>query len=93
MLQRYLSQLVLKYAKKYIKNIQANLNLSLWGGDVVLNNLELCLDVLQTEARIPANYVLSKAFVKELRIHIPWAALTTKPIEVRDAQWNTRFAH
>ena len=31
MLQAYLSQLILKYAKLYIKNIEADLRLSLWG--------------------------------------------------------------
>ena len=43
-LQSYLSALILKYAKLYIKNIEANLRLTLWGGDVVLNNVELRLD-------------------------------------------------
>jgi hypothetical protein len=46
MLQAYLSQLILKYAKLYIQNIEADLQLSLWGGDVVLNNLELRLSGL-----------------------------------------------
>ncbi len=43
-LQRYLTRLVLAYARRYIRNIEANLSLSLWGGDVVLNNLDLRLD-------------------------------------------------
>jgi hypothetical protein len=43
-LQRYLTQLILSYARKYIRNIEANLNISLWGGDVVLNNLDIRLD-------------------------------------------------
>jgi hypothetical protein len=43
-LQAYLTNLILTYARKYIRNIQANLNISLWGGDVVLNNLDLRLD-------------------------------------------------
>jgi len=48
----------------------------------VLNNLELRLDVIQKELNIPPNFRLSRGFVKELRIHIPWAALTTKSIEI-----------
>ena len=43
-LQRYISQLILTYAQRYIKNIEASLNLSLWGGDMVFNNLEVRLD-------------------------------------------------
>src|SRR5690349_9130033 len=43
-LQKYLTQLILSYARRYIRNIEANLNISLWGGDVVLNNLDLRLD-------------------------------------------------
>lgn len=43
-LQRYLAALILSYARKYLRNIEANLNLSLWGGDVVLNNLDIRLD-------------------------------------------------
>ncbi len=36
MSQGYLSSLILKYANKYISNIEANLNLSLWGSQRVL---------------------------------------------------------
>jgi hypothetical protein len=43
-LQEYLTGLILRSARKYIRNIEANLNLSLWGGDVVLNNLDLDLE-------------------------------------------------
>lgn len=43
-LQKYLTQIILSYARRYIRNIEANLNISLWGGDVVLNNLDLRLD-------------------------------------------------
>lgn len=36
------------YVNKYIKNLKpSDLSLSVWGGDVVLQNLELNLDVLQ----------------------------------------------
>ena len=36
------------YVDKYIKNLKpSDLSLSLWGGDVVLYNLDLKLDVLE----------------------------------------------
>ena len=43
-LQNYLTALILSYARKYLRNIEANLNLSLWGGDVVLNDIDIRLD-------------------------------------------------
>ncbi len=64
-LQRYITSLILHYAKKYIRNIEANLNLSLWGGDVVLNNLDLRLDVIQRELGVPEAFKFTTGFVKE----------------------------
>ena len=38
----------MSYVDKYIKNLKpSDLSLSLWGGDVVLYNLDLRLDVLE----------------------------------------------
>ena len=81
-LQRYISHLILTYAAKYIRNIETHLNLGLWGGDISLNNLEARLDVLQHSLAIPAAFTLSRGFIKEFRIHIPWSAILTKPVEV-----------
>ena len=81
-LQRYISHLILTYAAKYIRNIETHLNLGLWGGDITLNNLEARLDVLQHSLAIPAAFTLSRGFIKEFRIHIPWSAILTKPVEV-----------
>ena len=81
-LQRYISHLILTYAAKYIRNIETHLNLGLWGGDITLNNLEARLDVLQHSLGIPAAFTLSRGFIKEFRIHIPWSAILTKPVEV-----------
>ena len=44
----------MSYVDKYIKNLKpSDLSLSLWGGDVVLYNLELRLDVLEKVKEIP----------------------------------------
>ena len=48
MLESYIAPLFMGYVDKYIKNLKpSDLSLSLWGGDVVLQNLELNLDVIQ----------------------------------------------
>lgn len=48
MLESYITPLLMSYVDKYIKNLKpSDLSLSLWGGDVVLYNLELRLDVLE----------------------------------------------
>ena len=40
--------MLMGYVNKYIKNLKpSDLSLSVWGGDVVLQNLELNLDILQ----------------------------------------------
>ena len=48
MLESYITPLLMGYVNKYIKNLKpSDLSLSVWGGDVVLQNLELNLEVLQ----------------------------------------------
>lgn len=63
MLQQYVTSLILKYASKYVKNIQTNV--SLWGGDLVFNNLDLRLDVIQRELGVPPAFHFSRGFLKE----------------------------
>ena len=53
MLESYITPILMSYVDKYIKNLKpSDLNLSLWGGDVSLTNLELNLDVLE-KVRLP----------------------------------------
>ena len=48
MLESYVTPLLMSYVNKYIKNLKpSDLQLSLWGGDVVLCKLDLKLDVLE----------------------------------------------
>lgn len=48
MLEKYITPLLMSYVDKYIKNLSpSDLGVSLWGGDVLLKNLELKLDVLE----------------------------------------------
>jgi vacuolar protein sorting-associated protein 13B len=53
-MEALLTPLLTSYLDKYIKNFSpADLKLSLWGGDVVLSNLELQLDMLERDLRLP----------------------------------------
>ena len=38
--------------------------------------------MLQHSLGIPAAFTLSKGFIKELRVHIPWSSITSAPVEV-----------
>ena len=81
MLERYITPLLTSYLDKYVKNIKpTDLQLSFWGGDAVLRNLELRLDVLEKELGYPL--ALQSGHVKELRIHVPWTTLGSEPVEI-----------
>ena len=54
------------------------LQVSLWGGDAVFNNLDLRLEVLEEELALPFSFV--NGHIHELRIHVPWTKLTSEPI-------------
>ena len=87
MFERFLTDIILKFAKKYIKNINASeLKLSLWGGAVTLNNIDLRVDVLQEELDTP--FIFERIFIQELKVNIPWASLGYQPanIFIRNAQ-------
>src|SRR4051812_634992 len=81
-LQRYLTRLLLAYARRYIRGLAGELQLSFWQGDVVLHDLDLRLDVLHRVLGLPRHMHFTRGFVRVLRIHIPWTALTTRPVEV-----------
>ncbi|XP_070298035.1 intermembrane lipid transfer protein VPS13B [Salvelinus sp. IW2-2015] len=58
MLESYVTPLLMTYVNKYIKNLKpSDLQLSLWGGDVVLSKLELKLDVLEQELKLPFTFL------------------------------------
>ena len=78
-----LARAILHHASKYIENLDISaLKLSVFGGDVVLRNLELKLDVLRREFASGLPIEFKRGFVRELRIRIPWLKLHSEPIEV-----------
>ena len=56
------------------------LQLSIWGGDVVLTNLKLRLDVIENLLKLP--FTIQSGHIHELRIHIPWLALGSESVQV-----------
>ena len=81
MLEGYITPLLMSYIDKYVKNIKpSDLKLSFWGGDAVLRNLELRLDVLEKELKYPLN--IKSGRIRELTLHIPWNAIASQPVEV-----------
>ena len=80
--QQTVTRLLLGYFRQYISEIEADFQLSLWGGDVVLNDLNLRLDVINKQLGIDAPFSITRGFIKELKIHIPWSSITTTPVEI-----------
>ncbi|KAK7885997.1 hypothetical protein WMY93_025618 [Mugilogobius chulae] len=71
----------MSYVNKYIKNLKpSDLQLSLWGGDVVLSKLDLKLDVLEQELKLPFTFM--SGHIHELRIHVPWTKLGSEPVVI-----------
>ncbi|KAK3753814.1 hypothetical protein QZH41_018464 [Actinostola sp. cb2023] len=81
MLETYITPLLMSYVDKYIRNLKpSDLSLSIWGGDVVLYNLELRLDVLEKELHLPVTFLSGK--IHKLQIHVPWTKLLSEPVEI-----------
>lgn len=63
MLESYVTPILMSYVNRYIKNLKpSDLQLSLWGGDVVLSKLELKLDVLEQVCYVYSSYSLCLQF-------------------------------
>lgn len=63
MLESYVTPLLMSYVNKYIKNLKpSDLQLSLWGGDVVLSKLDLRLDVLEQVLNVKYNLCFADSF-------------------------------
>ncbi|XP_060756090.1 intermembrane lipid transfer protein VPS13B-like isoform X4 [Neoarius graeffei] len=81
MLESYVTPLLMSYVNRYIKNLKpSDLQLSLWGGDVVLSKLDLKLDVLEQELKLPFTFL--SGHIHELRIHVPWTKLSSEPVVI-----------
>ena len=54
--------------------------LSLWGGELKLENLDLRLEVLEQELHLP--FTLVSGHIHELEIQVPWTRLQSEPIQI-----------
>ena len=81
MLEGYITPWIMSYIDKYVKNIKpSDLKLSFWGGDAVLHNLELRVDVLEKELNLPLEVRSGK--IRELIVQCPWNAILSKSVEL-----------
>lgn len=70
--RRYLMSTVLKCACWF--------QVSLWGGEVSFQNLDIRLDVLQEELHLPLNIV--SGHIHELTVRVPWTKIASEPIQI-----------
>lgn len=68
-LESYITPWLLSYIDQYVKLRPEDFQLSLWGGDVVFNNLELRLENIQK--LVPTlPIIFQSGLIHELRIHV-----------------------
>uniref|UniRef100_A0A182WW13 Chorein N-terminal domain-containing protein n=1 Tax=Anopheles quadriannulatus TaxID=34691 RepID=A0A182WW13_ANOQN len=80
-IESYITPIILSYVEKYVKNIRPeDSQLSLWGGEVVFQNLDLKLDVLEEELQLPFNFL--SGHIHELCIRVPWTKIASEPIVI-----------
>uniref|UniRef100_A0AAG5CN30 Chorein N-terminal domain-containing protein n=1 Tax=Anopheles atroparvus TaxID=41427 RepID=A0AAG5CN30_ANOAO len=80
-IESYITPIILSYVEKYVKNIRPeDSQVSLWGGEVVFQNLDLKLDVLEEELQLPFNFL--SGHIHELSIRVPWTKIASEPIVI-----------
>ncbi|ELT92184.1 hypothetical protein CAPTEDRAFT_228271 [Capitella teleta] len=77
-LESYVTPLIMGYIDQYVALKQEDFQLSLWGGDAVLNKLDLRLDVIEKAIHLPVTF--KSGHIHELRLHVPWTALGSEPV-------------
>eukprot|EP01060_Flectonema_neradi_P011633 TRINITY_DN18682_c0_g1_i1.p1 TRINITY_DN18682_c0_g1~~TRINITY_DN18682_c0_g1_i1.p1 ORF type:complete len:3952 (+),score=753.39 TRINITY_DN18682_c0_g1_i1:41-11896(+) len=86
MLERWVASIFSTYLGRYVKNLdQHGLQISMWSGEVVLNDMELSPEALD-ELDLPI--IIDKGIIGKLRIEIPWKNFYSKTckIEVSDVK-------
>lgn len=79
-IESYLTPLIMGYLDKYVKLRPEDFQLSLWGGDAVLYNLDLRLDIIEKAMQLPI--VFKSGHIHELRLHVPWTKLGSDPVVI-----------
>jgi hypothetical protein len=85
-MESLLSSIVSSYINKYVVGggTNAEIELSLWAGDVVLKNIELRFDVLLEQFGLTEmlDGMSCRIFVREIRLKFPYASLASQPLDV-----------
>ncbi|CEM30978.1 unnamed protein product [Vitrella brassicaformis CCMP3155] len=81
-MEHILSRLILSYASRYLHRDFTTDKISLWEGNIVLNQLELKLDVLADAIGVPPYLELARGVIRELRISIPWNAIRAESVKI-----------
>ena len=79
-LESYITPLLMGYINQYVELKQEDFKLSLWGGDVVLNKLDLRLDAIEHALALPITF--KSGHIHALRIHVPWTTLGSQPVRI-----------
>jgi hypothetical protein len=79
MAKRLLLNLLVKVLGEFIELNEENLNLGVWSGQIILNNLKLKTDKFLRNL----NVVINHGSIKTLEIKIPWATLLQNPIRIK----------
>jgi len=79
-LESYITPLLMGYIDKYVELKHEDFQLSLWGGDAVLNKLDLRLDAIEHALALPITF--KSGHINELRIHVPWTKLGSEPVRI-----------
>ena len=65
---------------KYIEDLDSkDLNISIWGGDIKLNDINLKKDIFDMY-KVPLDLIFGQ--IGELHIRVPWKNLGSSPVEV-----------
>nr|CDS31286.1 vacuolar protein sorting associated protein 13B [Hymenolepis microstoma] len=79
-IETFLSPLLMRYIGKYVKLRDDQFQLSLWGGDAVLNYVELQYDIFEDLMPLPIGF--KSGYIHELRIQVPWTRLGSSSIVI-----------
>jgi len=79
-LESYIAPLLMGYIDKYVKLKSEDFQLSLWGGDAVLNKLDLRLNAIEDALNLPITF--KSGHIHELQIHVPWTRLGSEPVVI-----------
>lgn len=80
-MKRAITSALQSLLSKYITNVSLE-GAGVLGGDIRLTNLELRLDTFR-KMLAPMGFEITRGFVKEISISIPWLSISSTPIEIK----------